>query len=826
MVRTRQKCYEDIETEKHEIAVMETTPVNTGGFHRFGRGAKSTASPMRQVAEVNVPDLTVEESERLEFRNTGTTRTETVYCDDESILCGTSPIVIPIPHENRYVTVAYKKSDARPGIWSPVREPLTEYIETRKGTEQRNVRFNDKVKKFMYNNKESDDDELELHAKDELDWEMKKSTQGTNKKELTFDSDRMHVDSNNKTENKRKLIKAKYKILTKDSDSDTDGESTDYTGKRATPEFRPSVLRLHTPLDANERLRGSANYDPWKQKIVRILHAEGLDEFIERELKDIKMDAVIRSRTNAAVYEIIHTNLAENVQTLIANIPNAVEAWRKLERVYSTKTTDGIITGIDGLRYLEFKLGDDVPTFFAKCDMVYAKLAMLGINLQTEFRTGYVISLLYESLPTVASMLSNVPCEQLTMEMIQEKVEKEMELHKRKEQRKALTYDPRPTATATAYNLRKIGVPTGPRKMTIRDSSGYDRRCYRCQSTKHDTSTCPEPDMRMCYRCGKVGHIGKNCPEYTETGEYINVFTYNRLFNPIFDTGATTTIVPNRDLLTHVREIDTPVMVTLTNGNILRLKVKGTLTLTWDDGTDLRIVDAYVAENTTDIIISAAQLLKQHNCKCVLNTNMAFISSKRETDDVKYALTTCSNVYRFTACSISRTAEENGSEINRVKNGLRGITAGIPESVPVKITNAYCKNIKYNNVSTSQPTSFMNANVRADSVAGGELGTGMRRAMAKEAVVWHRRMGHVGFDVVGQLHKYAHGTTAVPKIEEICRVCMEAKLTTKTYGQTREISKRPCFRTHMDLVGPITPMAGGEGLQKIKIHTDDGGRLF
>ncbi len=56
----------------------------------------------------------------------GTTRTETVYCDDESILCGTPPIVIPIPHENRYVTVAYKKSDARPGTWSPVREPLTE----------------------------------------------------------------------------------------------------------------------------------------------------------------------------------------------------------------------------------------------------------------------------------------------------------------------------------------------------------------------------------------------------------------------------------------------------------------------------------------------------------------------------------------------------------------------------------------------------------------------------------------------------------------------------------------------------------------------------
>ncbi len=222
-----------------------------------------------------------------------------------------------------------------------------------------------------------------------------------------------------------------------------------------------------------------------------------MDEFVEKDLKDIKMDPVIRSRTNAAVYEIIHTNLAENVQTLIANIPDAVEAWRKLERVYSSKTTDGIITGIDGLRYLDFKLGDDVPTFFAHCDLVYAKLAKLGINLQMEFRTGYIISLLYECLPTVASGLSNLPNEQLTMELIQEKVEKEMDLRKRKERKKSMTYDPRPTTmmTSTANYARRIGTPTGPHKTTMGDS-GYERICYRCQSKEHDTFTCTEPDMR------------------------------------------------------------------------------------------------------------------------------------------------------------------------------------------------------------------------------------------------------------------------------------------------------------------------------------------
>ncbi len=90
----------------------------------------------------------------------------------------------------------------------------------------------------------------------------------------------------------------------------------------------------------SEKLKGLANYDPWMEKIVCILHVEGLDEFIPLDLKDVNIDLVMGSRTNAAVYEIIHTNLTTNVQPLIANIPNEVDAWSKLERIYSLKSTD------------------------------------------------------------------------------------------------------------------------------------------------------------------------------------------------------------------------------------------------------------------------------------------------------------------------------------------------------------------------------------------------------------------------------------------------------------------------------------------------------
>ncbi len=248
------------------------------------------------------------------------------------------------------------------GTWLPFRELLKDHLNEKKTTETKNVRFNETIKTFTYDNKDSND-EFEMHTNDDFDTEMDNMTvkNETNdgvckitKYKHTYNRDDTLHDTT-KPETKRKAIhKHKNKILSVDSDIDDD--HAEYTGKRATPEFHLSVLRLRSALETKEKLKGSTNYNPWKQKILMILCAEGLDKFIKTDLKDVWIDPAIRSRTNAAVYKIIHTNLAKNVQSLIANIPVAVDAWRKLEQIYSSKSTDKIITSIDGLRYSDARL--------------------------------------------------------------------------------------------------------------------------------------------------------------------------------------------------------------------------------------------------------------------------------------------------------------------------------------------------------------------------------------------------------------------------------------------------------------------------------------
>ncbi len=196
-------------------------------------------------------------------------------------------------------------------------------------------------------------------------------------------------------------------------------------------------------MDPTEKLQGSKNYVLWAEKIKRILLADGVDDYVTKKLEEINDEPVIRDRINAAVYELIHTNLIPEIQPLITNIPRALDAWKKLEKSYTSNSVDEIVASIDQFRELAFDLNKPVPSFFAECELTFMKLDRLGVILPTVFKTNYIISILYTKLPNVASQLTNLPQDQITLDVIQEKVTKEIELQRRRTQK---TEDPRPTS--------------------------------------------------------------------------------------------------------------------------------------------------------------------------------------------------------------------------------------------------------------------------------------------------------------------------------------------------------------------------------------------
>ncbi len=125
--------------------------------------------------------------------------------------------------------------------------------------------------------------------------------------------------------------------------------------------------------------------------------------------------------------------------------------------------------------------------------------------------------------------------------------------------------------------------------------------CYHCQSTEHKMDPCTQLDMRRCFRCGRTGHIGKNCPDYPDKGMYINTILNNiNVYTPIFDTGATISLVPDANLLIHATLCSNPLTVRPTHRRPITLNIKGTLCPNWNNGNTFTINDTYATHCTKD----------------------------------------------------------------------------------------------------------------------------------------------------------------------------------------------------------------------------------
>ncbi len=91
----------------------------------------------------------------------------------------------------------------------------------------------------------------------------------------------------------------------------------------------------------------------------------------------------------------------------------------------------------------------------------------------------------------------------------------------------------------------------------------------------------------------------------------------------------------------------------------------------------------------------------------------------------------------------------------------------------------------------------------------------------RNAVTWHRRLGHINFRKLGKAHKTVDGIGKVTAPNMVCEVCAEAKATRKPCKQTRARTEKPGFRTHADLIGPITPATYLQGGKYILTLVDD-----
>ncbi len=288
-----------------------------------------------------------------------------------------------------------------------------------------------------------------------------------------------------------------------------------------------------------------------------------------------------------------------------------------------------------------------------------------------------------------------------------------------------------------------------------------------------------------------TGHISRNCPRDGDRGKIINTIVKSKFeLRPILDMGAAVSLVPDGTYLRYATKVNTDETVRLTDGKTLRLGYKRTLNLVWENGDRLTLNEAYTATSIKDIIISAVQLIERQGLICVINKNGTYLCSERRKDGNRQEQEHDGGVIRFKNCAIDGDMARAKDMANDLANGTAAVSAD--------------SNKNAININTPKETN-VNNNKNNRVTRHNDWSAEISAINTRNAVTWHRRLGHINFRKLGEAYKTVDGIGKVTAPNMVCEVCTEAKATRKPCKQTRARVEKPGFRTHADLIGPIIP---------------------
>ncbi len=246
-------------------------------------------------------------------------------------------------------------------------------------------------------------------------------------------------------------------------------------------------------------------------------------------------------------------------------------------------------------------------------------------------------------------------------------------------------------------------------------------------------------------------------------------------------------LVPDVKYLKYATKVMTDEMVRLTDGTTLPLGYRGTLNLVWENGDKLTLNDVYTAPGMKDIIISAVHLIKRQGLICVMNKNSTYLYSEWRENGDRQELEHDGDVLRFKNCAIDGDTAMANDTANGLGNNTVAVSADRNKNI-VRVNTPIDTIVNNNkNIRVTRHNNWSMANTAINT---------------RNAVMWHRRLGHINYRKLGEAHKTVDGIGKVSTPNMVCEVCVEAKATRKPCKQVRTRANKPGFRTHADLIGP------------------------
>lgn len=368
---------------------------------------------------------------------------------------------------------------------------------------------------------------------------------------------------------------------------------------------------------------------------------------------------------------------------------------------------------------------------------------------------------------------------------------------------------------------------------TMSQEEKRKNQCATCNTYFHRAENCMFKTP-FCYNCFRFGHSRQNCKRGNEMNtikQSINAcimtdnvknainendlsksniidaktmhpMTIENLFQNVIifivDSGATHHAVSNESVLFEFRRYDKPIEVRLVVENAPVIATStgcGTILVLLTFGKSkhvLKIINVQLVKNLTENVLSVRKFNAQFRTTFTLNANNGSICY-RETRQKLAMIRVNQDLYRL-SMGVCKPENEFSGEIPHITTDDHNIVAidsriNIKKNVTINVLkkmDEHSRKINRNKLRKNRKT----------------LTTEKINLLKSEGDMLHARFAHISPKYLSKLRTAATGLSEFifDKTSEKCVICTQAKMTRKSFTETRENARYPCEIIHSDLV--------------------------
>lgn len=238
-----------------------------------------------------------------------------------------------------------------------------------------------------------------------------------------------------------------------------------------------------------EKLKGRENWELWKFQATIILQAKGAftvatgkykkptvtkPEEVEEETEWLKKDAEAK--------KLIITTVERATLVHIMDCSTSADMWQKLTTIYGSDGTDKKCTLMREFFAAQYQRGTPIMTHVSQLQNIFNKLKVIDAKVEDEMLISKILCTLPGSMNAFITAWEMLEKEKQTLTNLMSRLMAE--------------------ETRMKGNVKDEGaVAFGAKEI----------RCYRCDKPGHVKRTCKAKIKCTNEGCGKMGHLAKNC---------------------------------------------------------------------------------------------------------------------------------------------------------------------------------------------------------------------------------------------------------------------------------------------------------------------------